>query len=186
MMNLALLFGEIGFISRNKIIEGIRAHATRDRTNVVLYTSEGFLYEELEDYIKGEYVIYSLPALENYDGVIVDLDSIQNQQIAHSVREKIEKANIPCVSFNRVIALVLNNFIWIVIAAIHKDSERFEKAFFLLFIVILIDIVICGIKIEIWRTKRDRPLLFPSYGIGDMFGTVPKTFKNLTVFWDGP
>lgn len=42
------------------------------------------------------------------------------------------------VSFNGVIALVLNNFIWIVIAVIHKDSERFEKAFFLLFIVILI------------------------------------------------
>lgn len=102
-MNLAVLFGEIGFISRYKVIEGIRAHAAQDRANVVLYTSEGFLYEELEDYIKGEYAIYSLPALDQYDGVIVDLDSIQNQQVADSVREKIEKANIPCVSFNQVI-----------------------------------------------------------------------------------
>ena len=102
-MNIAVLFGEIGFISRYKIIEGIRDRAVRDKANIVLYTCEGFLYEELKDYIAGEYNIFDLPALENYDGVIVDLDSIQNHQTAEMVKNKIEEANIPCISFNQII-----------------------------------------------------------------------------------
>lgn len=102
-MNIAVLFGEIGFISRYKIIEGIRDWAEQDNANIVLYTCEGFLYEELEDYIAGEYNIFSLPELSNYDGVIVDLDSIQDEETAENLKTRIEESKIPCVSFDKYI-----------------------------------------------------------------------------------
>jgi len=100
-MNIAVLFGEIAYISRSRIIDGILDSAKKDGSNVVLFTCEGFLFHELKSYISGEYVIFKLPAFENFDGVIIDLDSIQNKQTQEYLIENINNSNIPCVSFNR-------------------------------------------------------------------------------------
>lgn len=102
-MNIGVLFGEIGYISRYNILEGIKVAAKMDKSNVVLYTCEGFLYEDLQDYIQGEYSIFELPDLSKYDGVIVDLDSIGDERRKAIVREKIITSGIPCISFNREI-----------------------------------------------------------------------------------
>ena len=56
-MNIAVLFGEIGFISRSRIIDGIRFQAKEDKSNVFLFTCEGFAFQDLEEYILGEYNI---------------------------------------------------------------------------------------------------------------------------------
>ncbi len=102
-MNIAVLFGEIGYISRFRIIEGIRSQAVKDGCNIVLFTCEGFFFHDLEEYIMGEYNIFSLPDFDMFDGIIVDIDSIQNKQTADMVREKIIKSGKPCVSFNEII-----------------------------------------------------------------------------------
>ena len=102
-MNIAVLFGEIGFISRSRIIDGIRFQAKEDKSNVFLFTCEGFAFQDLEEYILGEYNIYSLPDFDMYDGIVVDIDSIQNKQTADLVRERIKASGKPCVSFNEKI-----------------------------------------------------------------------------------
>lgn len=104
-MNITVLFGEVAYISRSRIIDGILESARKDHANVILFTCEGFLFHDLEKYIAGEYTIFNLPAFENYDGVIVDLDSIQNEKIREYLFDNINKSNIPCVSFNQSIAI---------------------------------------------------------------------------------
>ncbi len=102
-MNIAVLIGEIAFVSENKFIEGLLEAAKMNEANLVLYTCEGVLYEELSEYIAGEYNIFSLINLSEYDGIIVDLDSIRNYSTAELVRNKIMESGIPCVSFNEEI-----------------------------------------------------------------------------------
>lgn len=100
-LNIAVLFGEIAYISRSKIIDGILHGAKRDKNNIILFTCEGFLFHDMKDYIHGEYNIFKLPAVEQYDGIIVDFDSIQNEHIQKYLYENIRYSNVPCVSFNR-------------------------------------------------------------------------------------
>ncbi len=99
-MNIAVVFGEIGFISRYIIIDGIRAAAKKHNANVMLFTCEGFLFEHLEDYIHGEYNIFNLPSFDNYDGVIVDYTSIQDEDVVSELEKRIVASKVPCVSFN--------------------------------------------------------------------------------------
>lgn len=100
-MNIAIIIGEIAYISRARIMNGIVDAARRDGNNVILFTCEGFLYHHLSDYSKGEYNIFNLPDFTKYDGVIADISSIENHDMRNSLRERITEANIPCVSFNQ-------------------------------------------------------------------------------------
>ena len=86
-MDIAVIIGEIAFISRSKIMDGIVDAAKKNGDNVILFTSEGFIFHHLKDYSEGEYNVFTLPALENYDGVIIDLDSIQNDKALIDVGE---------------------------------------------------------------------------------------------------
>jgi len=99
-MNIAVLFGEIAYISRSNIIDGILDSAKKDNSNVTLFTCEGFLFHELKSYITGEYTIFRLPAFENFDGVIIDINSIQDKQTQDYLIDNINHFNIPCVSFD--------------------------------------------------------------------------------------
>lgn len=81
-------------------MEGIVATAKTNGDNVVLFTSEGFIFHHLKDYSAGEYKIFTLPTLETYDGVIVDLTSIQNEEVRQMLLEKVSASNVPTVSFN--------------------------------------------------------------------------------------
>lgn len=99
-MNIAVIIGEIAYISRAKIMEGLLAAAKANGDNVVLFTSEGFIFHHLKDYSAGEYTIFTLPALETYDGVMIDLGSIQNEETKKMLLEKVQESKVPCVSFN--------------------------------------------------------------------------------------
>ena len=102
-MDIAVIIGEIAFISRSKIMDGIVDAAKKNGDNVILFTSEGFIFHHLKDYSEGEYNVFTLPALENYDGVILDLDSIQNDKIREYLYDNVKNSNVPTVSFNREI-----------------------------------------------------------------------------------
>lgn len=103
-MNIAVIIGEIAYISRSEIMNGIVDAAKKDNSNIILFTCEGFIYHYLEEFSAGEYNIFNLPVLENYDGIIIDLDSIDNRQIKNYLYNYIKKSSIPCVSFNRKVA----------------------------------------------------------------------------------
>lgn len=100
-MDIAVIIGEVAFISRERIINGIVDEAKKNGDNIVLFTCEGFLYHHLKEYSHGEYNIFQLPAIENFDGVIVDLDSIENKKMQEYLYDHIKKSNVPCMSFNR-------------------------------------------------------------------------------------
>lgn len=102
-MNIAILIGEIAYVSRGRILEGLLSRTKREGDNVVLFTCEGFHFNDIPEYILGEYRIFDLPELEEYDGVIVDLDTIGDKTVKERVYNKILEAGIPCVSFNQEI-----------------------------------------------------------------------------------
>lgn len=100
-MNIAVIIGEIAYVSRSRIMNGIVDSAQKDGSNVILFTCEGFIYHYMKEFSEGEYNIFTLPALENYDGVIIDLDSIENKKMQDQLYDHLTKSDIPCVSFNR-------------------------------------------------------------------------------------
>lgn len=103
-MNIAVIMGEIAYISRSKIMKGIVDAAKKDDSNIILFTCEGFIFHHLEEFSAGEYNIFNLPVLESYDGVIIDLESIENNQTKDYLYNYIKNSNIPCVSFNKKIS----------------------------------------------------------------------------------
>ena len=54
-----------------------------------------FKYEE------GEYNIYQLPDFTQYDGVIINTDTIHDLKIGEDLIDRIKRAGVPCASFNR-------------------------------------------------------------------------------------
>lgn len=103
-MEIAVIIGEIAYISRSRIMDGIVDAAKKDGANVILFTCEGFIFHNLKEFSAGEYNIFNLPTFENYDGVIIDPDSIENKKMQDYLCECIRTSNVPCVSFNREIS----------------------------------------------------------------------------------
>ncbi|MCQ2465510.1 MAG: GGDEF domain-containing protein [Oscillospiraceae bacterium] len=100
-MDIAVIIGEVAYISRERILDGIIDAARDDGANIILFTSEGFLFHEMKEFSSGEYNIYKLPFIENYDGVIIELDSISNPKIQQYLTDTIIESKVPCVSINR-------------------------------------------------------------------------------------
>jgi|GEM_PF-2871701 len=98
--NILLLLGEVGFISRTKIITSIVSEAKKDGNNIFLFTSEGVTFHIIDSYIRGEYEIYRLPCFENFDGVIIDINSIHDDNTIQYIKECISRTHIPCVSLH--------------------------------------------------------------------------------------
>ncbi len=103
-MNIAVIIGEIAYISRSGIMNGIVDAAKKDNSNIILFTCEGFIYHYLKEFSTGEYNIFNLPVLESFDGIIIDLESIDNNESKEYLYNYIKKSSIPCVSFNKEIA----------------------------------------------------------------------------------
>lgn len=103
-MDIAVIIGEIAFVSRSKIMDGIVDAAKKNGDNIILFTCEGFIFHHLKDYSDGEYNIFTLPTFENFDGIIIDLDSIQNEKMREYLYDNIKNSNVPTVSFNTEIA----------------------------------------------------------------------------------
>lgn len=99
-MNIALIMGEVAYVSNSKIIAGICDQAIRDGNHVFLFTSEGWKYDNYTDYKQGEYQIYTLPDFGEFDGAIVSLDTVHEPNVVKDLTEKLEQSNIPCVSLN--------------------------------------------------------------------------------------
>jgi diguanylate cyclase (GGDEF)-like protein len=74
--------------------------AAPDGTDVYLFTCEGWRYKEYSSYEKGEYNIFNLPDLKQFDGVVVDLDTLHDESAFKTITRKVKEAQIPCVSFN--------------------------------------------------------------------------------------
>ena len=92
-MNIAVIIGEIAYISRSGIMNGIVDAAKKDNSNIILFTCEGFIYHYLKEFSTGEYNIFNLPVLESFDGIIIDLESIDNNESKEYLYNYIKKSS---------------------------------------------------------------------------------------------
>lgn len=99
-MKIAVLLGGVGFDSQRRTIDGILDKALLDRANVYIFVCEGWKHELPSQYERGENNIYRLPDFEQYDGVILNSDTIHEAVIVEQVENKIKEAKVPCVDLN--------------------------------------------------------------------------------------
>lgn len=80
-------------------VAGIRSYIEESQEDICLYQFNchgNWSTDEL--YNRGEYNIYNLPDLSEYDGVILDCLNIRDDRILKSTIEYIKAANVPVVS----------------------------------------------------------------------------------------
>lgn len=99
-MKIAVLLGGIGYDSQKRTVSGILDRAILDRTNVYIFTCDGWKYGVPAKYEKGEYNIYNLPDFTQYDGVILNTDTIREPDIMQTIADRIGEAGIPCIDLN--------------------------------------------------------------------------------------
>ena len=99
-MRIAVLLGELGFDSQRRIVAGILERARASGGQVFLFAGDAEDYDTRYKYESGEFNIYNLPDFSTFDGVIVGLDTIHNQDTVDNIVGKIRHADIPCVSLN--------------------------------------------------------------------------------------
>lgn len=99
-MKIIVLIGEVGFVSHKNFMNGILESALVDHNDVYLFTCEGWHSDRRKVNEKAEYKIFELPDFKEYDGVIVDLNTIHNSEICDKIVERICEAGIPCITIN--------------------------------------------------------------------------------------
>lgn len=99
-MKIAVLLGGISYDSQKRTINGILDKAILDKTNIFIFTCDGWKYEIPSKYEKGEYNIYRLPDFTQYDGIILNTDTIHEPEVVKEIADKIKEAGIPCVDLN--------------------------------------------------------------------------------------
>lgn len=102
-MRIAVLIGGIAYEVQKRLLEGVMKYAEEQKITIYVFTCNGDMYRQSE-YGAGEFQIYSLPELARYDGVIFAKDTIQSEQCADEITEKIRKAGVPAVSIENAIS----------------------------------------------------------------------------------
>lgn len=77
-----------------------RIHETGEEVNLYIFTSSGNWSKDA-DYTIGEYNIYRLPKLEEFDGIILDLNNIICEDVQKEIVERVRKARVPAISIGR-------------------------------------------------------------------------------------
>ena len=79
-----------------------RIKQTDEDINLYIFNSSGGWSGD-KDYDAGEYNIYNLPDLTQFDGIIVDLNNISDEKIAGRVIERVRKSGVPAISIGNKI-----------------------------------------------------------------------------------
>ncbi len=96
-MKIAVLVGGIAYEAQNRLLDGIRKYADEENINIFVFTCNGDIYRQSE-YGVGEFQILFLPDLTQYDGIIFARDTIQNEQIAAEITQRIVDSGTPVIS----------------------------------------------------------------------------------------
>ena len=96
-MKIAVLVGGIVYEVQNRLLEGIRKYADEENINIFVFTCNGDIYRQSE-YGIGEFQILFLPDLTQYDGIIFARDTIQNEQFAAEITQRIVDSGTPVIS----------------------------------------------------------------------------------------
>ena len=84
---------------QNRVLRGIQDFAASNQALVCVFVAAGGLVQNAS-YDAGEYQIYRLPDLREFDGVILLANTIQSREIVVEILARIRKANVPFVSID--------------------------------------------------------------------------------------
>lgn len=98
-MKIAVLIGGLRFDTQRRIVDGILNRASEDGTDVYVFTCDSWTYSSFY-YTKGETAIFSLPNLNDYDGIILHGDTVYDKRVIESLVKRIRKSKVPCISLN--------------------------------------------------------------------------------------
>lgn len=96
-MKIAVFIGGMMYEAQSRLVEGIIKYAGESDDNIYIFTCLGSIYKRSK-YAGGEFQIYSLPDLTQYDGVIMVKGTIWNRQVVSEIIQRITDLNIPAVS----------------------------------------------------------------------------------------
>ncbi len=96
-MKIAVLIGGIAYEIQKRLLEGIMKYARIKQISIHVFTCNGDLYKQSE-FGMGEFQIYHLPDLTRYDGIIFARDTIQSEQYADEITQRIRQSGKPVVS----------------------------------------------------------------------------------------
>ena len=96
-MKIAVFVGGIAYEAQSRLMDGIRKYADEENINIFVFTCNGDIYRQSE-YGIGEFQILFLPDLTQYDGIIFARDTIQNEQFAAEITQKIIDSGTPVIS----------------------------------------------------------------------------------------
>lgn len=96
-MKIAVLVGGIAYEAQRRLLEGIVKYAEKENIKVFVFTCNGDIYRQSE-YGIGEFQILFLPELTQYDGIIFARDTIQNEQFAAEIAQRIVDSGTPAIS----------------------------------------------------------------------------------------
>lgn len=96
-MKIAVFVGGIAYESQSRLMDGIKKYAEEENINIYVFTCNGDIYRQSE-YGIGEFQILFLPDLTQYDGIIFARDTIQNEQFAAKITQKIIDSGTPAIS----------------------------------------------------------------------------------------
>lgn len=90
----------ISYAWPNGILQRIKE--TNEDINLYIFNSSGNWTDNAE-YNLGEYNIYKLPNLKEFDGIVLDLTNVTSKEVVQSTIKSAHAANVPVVSINDAI-----------------------------------------------------------------------------------
>lgn len=95
-MKIAVLMGGLLYDSQKSLLKGITEYAEKRDINIFVFTCGGDIYT-VNDHNRGEFQIYNLPNLSDYDGVIIAPNTIQNADVVKELEEKLARLHVPTI-----------------------------------------------------------------------------------------
>ncbi|MBQ6886087.1 MAG: GGDEF domain-containing protein [Lachnospiraceae bacterium] len=90
-----------------------RMHETNEEVNLYIFNSSGNWSKD-EDYNIGEYNIYRLPNLDDFDGIILDLNNVACDDVRNEIINKVKQSGVPVITIGMCIEdfyyVGLNNY----------------------------------------------------------------------------
>lgn len=99
IINIAVFVAGIDEEYQSNIITGINSYVESNNINVSYFVAFGGMIES-KLYDKGEYSIYDLVNLDNFDGVILMTNTINDDEAKNKIIERIKAYKVPAVVFD--------------------------------------------------------------------------------------
>lgn len=102
-LKIAVLLAELEYDSQKRLLGGIISGAEKNKDDIYVFGCDAEGFDENSKYEAGEFIIYSLPDFSQFDAVIVNLNTIQDEKTVKNIIERLKDCGKPCISVNRYI-----------------------------------------------------------------------------------